>query len=163
MQASRVAQLAERLGLDLADALAVDVEHLADVLERVTESVGEAEAEGDNLAFPVGDRLEDRVDSLKDVHDISDVARRAWERLVALEGFLGLLLALERMTDYRGCNDTALACEKPAAVVNTAGALHAGGAGFEVADGMCNGAAASVVHGVWFDWLLRRECFVSFK
>ena len=44
--ARRVAQLAERLGLDLADALARDREALADFFERVLAAVADAEARG---------------------------------------------------------------------------------------------------------------------
>src|SRR5205085_11290094 len=52
----RMAQLAQRLGLDLSDALARDREILADLLERVLASVGEAEAQAQDLLLARGER-----------------------------------------------------------------------------------------------------------
>ena len=56
--AQRVAQLAERLGLDLADALAGDREALADFLERVLALVTDAEAQAQNLLLLGRERAE---------------------------------------------------------------------------------------------------------
>src|SRR5438552_4700016 len=61
LRARRVAQLAERLGLDLPDALARDREILSDLLERVLASVGEAEAEPEHLLLARGQRVQDVV------------------------------------------------------------------------------------------------------
>ena len=49
LAAAGVAQLAQRLGLDLADALARDVELLADLFERTGTAVLNAEAELQDL------------------------------------------------------------------------------------------------------------------
>src|SRR6185436_18628677 len=62
--AGRVAQLAQRLGLDLADPLAGDVELLADLLERSGTPVLEAEAELEHTTFATGQRVEDSLDLL---------------------------------------------------------------------------------------------------
>ena len=56
-----MAQLAQRLGLDLADALAGDREVLADFLERVLAAVGEAEAQAQHLLLARRERVEDLV------------------------------------------------------------------------------------------------------
>src|SRR5499427_727326 len=50
-RAARMAQLAQRLGLDLADALARDVELLADLFQRVVGVHVDAEAHAQNLRF----------------------------------------------------------------------------------------------------------------
>ncbi len=55
--ADRVLELADGLGLDLADALAGDFEDLADLFERVGVAVADAVAELDDLALAVGQRL----------------------------------------------------------------------------------------------------------
>src|SRR6478752_7158709 len=59
----RVAHLAERFGLDLTDALAGDLELLADLLERAAVAVHEAEAQRKHAALALGERVED-VDDL---------------------------------------------------------------------------------------------------
>src|SRR5713101_5719680 len=56
----RMAQLAERLGLDLSDALAGDREALADLLERVLAAVAHTEPHLDDLLFARRQRLEHR-------------------------------------------------------------------------------------------------------
>src|SRR5437867_559727 len=61
LRARGVAQLAERLGLDLSDALARDREILPDLLERVLASVGEAEAKPEHLLLTRGERVQDLV------------------------------------------------------------------------------------------------------
>src|SRR6478735_2888992 len=60
----RVAQLAQRLGLDLADPLAGDVELLADLLEGPGTPVLEAEAELEHAPLATGQRVEDGLDLL---------------------------------------------------------------------------------------------------
>src|SRR6188768_3523609 len=56
----RVAELAQRLGFDLADALAGDGEVLADLLERVLAAVANAEAHLDHLLLARRERFQDR-------------------------------------------------------------------------------------------------------
>src|SRR5438093_495362 len=57
----RVPELAQRLGLDLSDALAGDREVLPDLLQRVLAAVGKAEAEAQDLLLARGERVEDLV------------------------------------------------------------------------------------------------------
>src|SRR5712692_2060222 len=57
----RVPQLAQRLGLDLPDALARDREALADLLERMLAAVADAEPHLDDLLLARRERLEDRL------------------------------------------------------------------------------------------------------
>src|SRR5437764_9767659 len=52
--AHRMLQLANRLGLDLADALTRDLENPAHFFERVGVAVAQAIAKLDNLAFAIG-------------------------------------------------------------------------------------------------------------
>src|SRR6266545_4469375 len=59
--AGRVTELAQRLGLDLPDALAGDGEVLADLLERVLAAVGQAEAQAQHLLLARRQRVEDLV------------------------------------------------------------------------------------------------------
>src|ERR1700688_3995001 len=62
LPASRgVAQLPERLGLDLPDALARDGEALSDLLQRVLAPVADAEPHLDHLFLARRQRLEDRL------------------------------------------------------------------------------------------------------
>src|SRR5215510_10652945 len=56
-----VPQLAQRLGLDLTDALAGDRKVLAVFLERVLAAVGEAEAEPQHLLLARRERIEHLV------------------------------------------------------------------------------------------------------
>jgi hypothetical protein len=53
-----VLELADRLGLDLANAFAGDLEDLTHLFERVGVAVADAVAELDDLALAVGQRLE---------------------------------------------------------------------------------------------------------
>src|SRR3569833_1952063 len=55
LRSARVAQLAQGLGLDLADALAGDVELLADFLEGVVGVHVDAEAHAQHLRLPRGE------------------------------------------------------------------------------------------------------------
>src|SRR5262250_422299 len=56
-----MAQLAQRLGFDLPDALARDGEALADFLERVLAAVADAEPHLDDLLLARRERLEHRL------------------------------------------------------------------------------------------------------
>src|SRR5690606_15611487 len=64
--AARVTQLAHRPRLDLADALAGEVEVLADLLERARFAAIEAEAELEDLALAVVERGEQSRDLLRE-------------------------------------------------------------------------------------------------
>src|SRR5262247_2457203 len=76
LRARRMAQLAERLGLDLPDALARDGEILADLLERVLAPVREAEAEAQDLFLARRQRVQDLVRRLaRREHDRLEPAR----------------------------------------------------------------------------------------
>src|SRR4051794_6764147 len=61
---ARVPQLAQRLRLDLADALTGDVELLADLLERACAPVLEAEPQLEDTTLAAGQRVEDGFDLL---------------------------------------------------------------------------------------------------
>src|ERR1051325_1774557 len=56
-----MAELAQRLGLDLPDALAGDREVLADLLQGVLAAVREAEAQAQHLLFSRGEGVQDAV------------------------------------------------------------------------------------------------------
>ncbi len=56
--ASRMPHLADGLGLDLADALARDVEHATDFFERARVAVAQAEAQAKHPLFAFSQRLE---------------------------------------------------------------------------------------------------------
>src|SRR5271169_3314028 len=58
-RALRRAELSQRLGLDLADALASYIELLADFLERMLTLAADAEAQTDNFLLFRRERLED--------------------------------------------------------------------------------------------------------
>src|SRR5437660_12144751 len=80
-------ELAQRLGLDLADALAGDGEVLADLLERVLAAVGEPEPEAQHLLLarrqrvqhPVGllaeGQSDDRLDRRDDLLGLDEIAQ----------------------------------------------------------------------------------------
>src|SRR6185437_900123 len=74
--ARRVAQLAERLGLDLADALAGDGEALADFFERVLAAVADAEAHLDDLFIARRQRLQDRFGLVLEIEVDDRLGRR---------------------------------------------------------------------------------------
>ena len=59
-----MAQLAQRLGLDLADALARDVKFLADLLERMRLAVDQTEAHAKHLLLARCERGEDLLELL---------------------------------------------------------------------------------------------------
>src|SRR4051812_8868695 len=54
----RVTHLAQRLGLDLPDAFAGNLELLADFLERAAVAVHEAEAQREHATLALGERVE---------------------------------------------------------------------------------------------------------
>jgi hypothetical protein len=60
----RMLQLAHGLGLDLAHALARDLEDAADLFERVGVAVADAVAQLDDLALAEGQRLSTSFDAL---------------------------------------------------------------------------------------------------
>ena len=55
-------QLAHRLRLDLADALARDAVDLADLVQRARLAVGETEAQLDHAGLALGQRLQHRLE-----------------------------------------------------------------------------------------------------
>jgi hypothetical protein len=63
-----VAQLAQRLGLDLADALAGDLEVLADLFEGVIALLADAEAHAQHLLLARRQRLQHLAGLLGEVH-----------------------------------------------------------------------------------------------
>src|SRR5690349_12252846 len=75
-RSGRVAELAQRLGFDLADALAGDREVLADLLERVLAAVADAEPHLDHLLLARRQRLEHRLGLLLEVEIDHRVRRR---------------------------------------------------------------------------------------
>src|SRR5262249_34006242 len=89
LRARRMAQLAQRLGLDLANALARDGEILADFFERVLAAVGEAEAQPKHLLLARRERVQhlvgllaqrqadDRIDGGHDLLVLDEVAEMA--------------------------------------------------------------------------------------
>src|SRR4051794_27827101 len=66
--AGGVAQLAQGLGFDLADALAGDLEVLADLLERVIRLLADAEAHAQDLLLARRERGQDLAGLLGQVH-----------------------------------------------------------------------------------------------
>ena len=86
-------QLADGLGLDLADALAGDLEDPADLFERVGVAVADAVAQLDDLALAVGQRLEHLLDLVLE-HLLRGGADRALGRLVLDEVAEVAVLAL---------------------------------------------------------------------
>ena len=105
-------QLAEGLGFDLADALARDLEGLADLFESVLGAVFEAEAHLDDALFARGQGTQDLRGVLLEV-DADDSVRRGYGHAVfdevaevrvflfadgGLEGY-GLLGDLEDFAD----------------------------------------------------------------
>ena len=74
-------QLADGLGFDLADALAGDLEDVADFFQRVAVAVAQAVAELDDLAFAVAERLEHLGDPAAE-HFLRGADGRAFGRAV---------------------------------------------------------------------------------
>src|SRR2546422_7918258 len=112
--AGRVAQLAERLRLDLPDALAGDREALAHFLERVLAAVADAKPHLDHLLLAGRQRLEDGLglllqiqvdDSLGGRHDLTILDEVAEMRILLLANRRlerdRLLSDLEHLADLR--------------------------------------------------------------
>src|SRR5580765_8098467 len=72
-----MAELAQRLGLDLPDALASDREVLADLLQRVLAAVREAEAQAQHLLFSRREGVQDAVRLLPQAQPDHALHRRA--------------------------------------------------------------------------------------
>src|SRR5512133_2305740 len=81
LRPARVAQLSQRLRLDLPDALARHLEVLADLLERVVALLPDAEAHAEDLLLARRERGEHLPRLLGEVH-VDDRVRRGDERLV---------------------------------------------------------------------------------
>src|SRR5689334_21758159 len=75
LAATRVAQLAHRLGLDLPDPLAGHAVDLADLVERLRLAVGEAEPHRHHARLPLGERVEHRVQLLLEQREADRVGR----------------------------------------------------------------------------------------
>src|SRR3954470_23534285 len=76
LRTRRMAQLAERLRLDLADAFARHVERAADFFERVLRAVADAEAHLEDLLLARGERAQDLVRLLFQIRDDHVIDRR---------------------------------------------------------------------------------------
>src|SRR5690349_13479648 len=81
LRPGRVAQLPERLRLDLADALARHLEVLPDLLERVVALLADAEAHPEDLLLARREGGEHLPRLLREVH-VDDRVGRGHERLV---------------------------------------------------------------------------------
>ena len=89
-------QLAQRLGLDLTNALAGDTESLAHLLQRQLASVDEAEAELQHATFARGQGVEDVLDLERSM--VNDAASDRRRRFLVLDEVaeLGILLLADR-------------------------------------------------------------------
>ena len=87
-----MAQLAHRLGLDLADPLAGHAVDLADLVERLGLAVGEAEAHRDHAGLALGERVEHRVQLLLQQREAHRVGRD--DRLGVLDQVTELAVAV---------------------------------------------------------------------
>src|SRR6185436_9649169 len=94
--AGRVAQLAQRLGLDLADPLAGDVELLADLLEGPRPAVLEAEPELEHASFAARQRVEHRLDLLLEELVRRGLGRRQRAPVLDEVAEVGVLLLADR-------------------------------------------------------------------
>src|SRR6476469_1469646 len=92
----RVAQLAQRLGLDLADPLAGDVELLADLLEGPGTPVLEAEPELQHAPFAAGQRVEHRLHLLLEQLVRRGLGRRQRAAVLDEVAEVGVLLLADR-------------------------------------------------------------------
>src|SRR3990172_3992450 len=91
-----VAELPERLGLDLADALAGDGKVLAALLQGVLAAVGEAEAEAEHLLLARREGVQDLVGLLPE-READDGLHRGDHLLVLDEvAQVGVLLLADR-------------------------------------------------------------------
>src|SRR3954451_21525543 len=92
LRARRVAQLRQRLGLDLADPLAGETELLADLVERARLAVGETEAQSDDRGLPLRQRLEHAVELALEKSERHDLGGH--RRVGALDQATELAVAL---------------------------------------------------------------------
>src|SRR5512143_3116701 len=100
--AAGVLELAQGLGLDLADALARHLELLADLLERVLVAVAQAEAHLEDPALALRERLEGLLDLLLEV-DVDDrVGRRGDELVLDEVAEVAVLLLADRRLERDG-------------------------------------------------------------
>src|SRR4029078_10643318 len=81
LAARRGAQLSQRLALDLSDALARDLEVLADLLEGVVGLLADAEAHAEGLLLARRERREHLAGLIREV-DADDALARRDDRLV---------------------------------------------------------------------------------
>ena len=75
----------DRLGFDLPDAFAGDLEDAADFFQRVAVAVAQAVAQADDLPLAVGERLE----------QLFDLARAAFRCLASVDRALGAVVLEE--------------------------------------------------------------------
>ncbi|KJY27708.1 hypothetical protein VR46_38800, partial [Streptomyces sp. NRRL S-444] len=87
-----MAQLRHRLGLDLTDPLARDAVDLADLVEGLRLSVGEAEAHRDHAGLALAQRVEHRVQLLLQEREAHGV--RGDDRLGVLDEVAELAVAV---------------------------------------------------------------------
>src|SRR5262245_45851119 len=106
-----MAELAERLRLDLPDALARDGEALADFLERVLRAFADAKAHLDDALLARRERLEDVVRLLLEVEVDHRIGRRhdvrVWDEIPKMRIFLLPDRGLERDRLLRDLEDLA--------------------------------------------------------
>src|SRR3954454_12142899 len=93
---ARMPQLAERLRLDLADALAGDVELLADLLERARASVLEAEPQLEHPSLATRQRIENGLDLLLQQLVGRRLGRRERPAILDEVAEVGVLLLADR-------------------------------------------------------------------
>jgi hypothetical protein len=91
-----VAELAQRLRLDLADPLAGHVELLADLLERPRPAVLEAEPELEDPPLAPRERVEDRLDLLLEQLVRGGLGRRERAPVLDEVAEVGVLLLADR-------------------------------------------------------------------
>src|SRR5215217_4644294 len=92
-------ELLQRVVLDLADALARDVERAADLLQRERARAGEPEAHLDDLALALRERVE-RLAHVLAAEVVGRLVERGDRRLVLDEvAELGLLLLADRLLE----------------------------------------------------------------
>src|SRR3954469_10086705 len=90
-------ELLQRVVLDLADALAGDVEGAADLLQRPRAAAGQAEAHLDDLALALGQGRQRAVDVLLAQVLRRDLKRRLGRLVLDEVAELGLLLLADRL------------------------------------------------------------------
>src|SRR3954469_20058736 len=100
--ARRVAQLAHRPGLDLADPLTGQVEVLADLLERPRLAAVEAEAQGEDVPLPLVERGEELLDLGRQQRGGRDLERRLGRTVLDDVAELGVAVLTERLGGREG-------------------------------------------------------------